>query len=105
MQTNQNGYVKLAPREAQILRLLCSEAPSNKEIAARLGIATGTLRKYLDGMLDSLQAYTRGAILIWGLQHPEAMSGEWCEPTLHKPDCQCGALPCTLPALALPKAA
>lgn len=94
MRTDSKGFVKLAPREAQILRLLCSEAPTNKEMAARLDIAPSTLRDYIDNMRDAIQVYTRGALLIWGLQHPEAMRGQWCEPTLHKRGCQCDGLLC-----------
>lgn len=96
LQTDSNGYVKLAPREAQILRLLCSEAPSNKEIAARLGIAPTTVRDYIASMCDGIHAWTRGALLIWGLQHPEAMLREWCQPTLHEQGCECGGLLCAV---------
>ena len=94
MRTDRNGLVKLAPREAQALRLLCSEAASDEEIASRLGIAKATVRNYIDAMRDAIKVWSRASLLIWGLQHPEAMRGAWCEPTLHPVDCSCGGFLC-----------
>ena len=56
--------------------------PANKEIAARLGIGLETVRGCLDSTRDGLGIWTCGVLLIWGLQQPVAMRGEWCERDL-----------------------
>jgi hypothetical protein len=75
VRTDSDGYVKLAPREAQILRLLCSEAsPAHR---ARPDPDLRTVMLHLArAWRDGLGIWTCGVILIWGLQHPEAMRGE-----------------------------
>jgi hypothetical protein len=55
---------------------------ANKEIAARLGIGLETVRGCLDSTRDGLGIWTCGVLLIWGLQQPVAMRGEWCERDL-----------------------
>jgi two-component system, NarL family, nitrate/nitrite response regulator NarL len=49
----------LTPREAQIVTLL-DEGCSNKEIAARLAIAVGTVKQHVHNILSKLHADRRG---------------------------------------------
>jgi DNA-binding CsgD family transcriptional regulator len=85
---------RLSARQAEILRILCGEAPATKDMAARLGLAHHTVDAYIDEMVRILCLGSRQRLIIWALQHPEAMSGEWCDPDLHPPGCSCAGAFC-----------
>jgi PAS domain S-box-containing protein len=62
---------RLSPRERQILPLLAA-GYSNREIAARLGVGTGTVKSYVEHLLQKLGASSRAeaaarAAATWGL--------------------------------------
>lgn len=97
-----HGRVQLSPREIQLVYMLCTEALPTKEMAARLGIAEPTVRRYLDDLLRELRLYSRPKLIIWGAQHPEALKGEWVTPEFHPPGCACGQNLCAVLAPACP---
>jgi DNA-binding CsgD family transcriptional regulator len=54
------AFATLTPRERQVVRLLAT-GMTNREIAAALYIATGTVRKHLDNIYAKLEVQTRTA--------------------------------------------
>ena len=84
----------LTKREAKLLRLLC-QAWSNKEIAAELRIAPGTVASYIGRLRRGLRLQTRRELLLWGLQNPSALATRGAPPGLHKPGCRCNSIYCT----------
>lgn len=96
MQRNPNSAVKLSPREAEVLHLLCTEGACSKLIAERLGIAESTVNGYLDALSTGLNLVGRSVLMIWGWQHPEAIKGKWTEPSLHPASCRCGGAFCSI---------
>lgn len=92
----ENGKVRLSIRETQILRLLCSEGLQTKEIAVRLRLSANTIAGYVDELLGGLRLGSKNVLIVWGMQHPEAIQGEWTDPKMHKPGCLCGRALCAI---------
>jgi DNA-binding NarL/FixJ family response regulator len=61
---------RLTPRERQILPLL-AQGHTNRQIAARLQLATGTVKSYVERLLQKLSASSRAEAAAraatWGL--------------------------------------
>ncbi len=93
--------VKLAPREAEVLRLVAEGRP-NKDIAYLLAIAEGTVAQYVSSLFADLQVSSRLELCLWAMQHPEAFRGEWVHRDLHLPGCDCGSVYCTAMRFASP---
>jgi DNA-binding NarL/FixJ family response regulator len=91
--------VALSRREIQILRLVC-QAASNKVIAARLTISSGTVKKQLATLMAELRLHSRLELVAWVLQHPRALAGEMTDPHLHPPECPCDGCYCQTLRLA-----
>jgi DNA-binding NarL/FixJ family response regulator len=89
-----DGQVVLSVREAQVLQLLCEDAPTDKEIALRLKLGERTVCDYMRAMRVGLNIWTRGGLIIWGLQHPQAFYAVPVEPGFHGRQCACGSLVC-----------
>lgn len=81
--------VQLSERQAQVLEILCAEGCQSKEIANRLGLAVHTVDGYIDQAIRVLKLGNRQRLILWGLQHPEAMLLEWTERRIHPPGCPC----------------
>jgi len=96
MRVNPEGRVRLSQRQAQILRMLCAEAPSTKEIAYRLTIAEATVAGHLDQMIRGLKLGSRQRLVLWAWQHPGALGGAWADPEVHPPGCECGGCLCAM---------
>lgn len=58
-QANGNGHVRLTEREREVLELL-AKGWSNKKIAQRLHLSTGTIKIYVGNILNKLKAASRG---------------------------------------------
>lgn len=57
-QANVSGSVRMTPREKQVLDLI-AEGLSNKEISARLNIATHTVKSHVRNIMEKLMLHTR----------------------------------------------
>lgn len=57
------GLEKLTPREVEVLRLVAA-GRANSEIAAALGISSGTLKTHIGHLLAKLQARDRAQLVI-----------------------------------------
>jgi DNA-binding CsgD family transcriptional regulator len=75
LQVDPNGKAVLSVREAQVLRLLCQDAPTDKEIATRLKIAERTVCDYMRAIREGLGLSTRGALILWCVNNPAAFEG------------------------------
>jgi DNA-binding CsgD family transcriptional regulator len=71
----------LTPREAEIFRLVRSGL-SNKEIAARLVVSTGTVRTHLENIFEKLGVHSRTAAIaaVSDQRHPLAPEKDELEP-------------------------
>lgn len=59
------GAERLTPRERQVIALVC-EGLSNQELAARLGVSQGTIRRHTSSIYAKLGAANRAqAAAIW----------------------------------------
>jgi DNA-binding NarL/FixJ family response regulator len=58
----------LTHREAQIARLV-SEAKLNKEIAAELHLAEGTIKEYLNRIFRKLRLRNRTDLALWAMRN------------------------------------
>jgi DNA-binding NarL/FixJ family response regulator len=61
------GHVALTPREVEVLELV-AQGLANKEIAARLGTAGGTVKIHVQNILAKLDATDRTHAVTIGLQ-------------------------------------
>ena len=57
-----------SPREMDVMRELVRDAPSNKEIACRLGLATGTVKVYVSHLMTKLGLGSRMEIMAYALR-------------------------------------
>jgi DNA-binding NarL/FixJ family response regulator len=61
-------------REMDIMRELVKDAPQNKELGYRLGLTTGTIKVYVNGLLKKLGLGSRLQLLLFavrsGMFHP-----------------------------------
>ncbi len=64
----QGGLSDLSERERQILRLL-SQGLSNRQIAARLYLAEGTVKNYVSSILSKLGVEDRTQAALWAQTH------------------------------------
>ena len=96
MRADRAGLVQLSVMQARILRMLCSEGGDSPELGARMGLKPNTVDSYIAELLAYLRLDSRQRLTLWGLQHPEAMEGAWCEPTLHPPGCRCPGKFCSI---------
>lgn len=94
MQSDTKGNVVLSVREAQVLRELCQDAPSDKEIGGRLKMAERTVCAHMKALREGLGHDTRGSLIIWGKHHPQSLQGVAAEPSLHGRHCHCGSMLC-----------
>lgn len=83
------SLIKLSPREAQLVRLICTEPLTHKEIATRLNLGITTVSGMVRDLVAELGIYGRSGLMIWGWQHPAALKGEWDDVFIHKPGCSC----------------
>ena len=89
-----DGKVRLSPREAQVVHLVCA-GHTNRQIAAACAISEHTVGQYLTQVSTGLRLSSRSEIVLWGLQHPGAVfDREWVAPAMHLPDCSCHAPYC-----------
>lgn len=88
-----SATVKLAPSESRVLSLIC-QGKANKEIAALLKCTVGTVNAYVTRLLSGLCLTNRVELCIWGIQHPEALQGEWAALEFHAPGCRCSGVFC-----------
>lgn len=63
--------VVLSPRERQVLELI-GEGYQNKEIAARLNLALGTIKNTTNRLYTKLQVRSRVDAVRWAVQESEA---------------------------------
>lgn len=89
-----DGSIQLSVRQAQILTILCREALATKEIAWRLRLAESTVAGYIDDLVRALRLGSRARLVLWAMQHPQALQGERCERRVHPPRCKCGLAGC-----------
>jgi len=97
-------FVKLTPREAQVLLLIC-QAKSNKAIAFRLQTSTGVVKNHVSRLCRGLDLSSRAELCVWGIQHPQSLMRQCCDSRLHPPGCLCQSAYCSAMQLALPTAA
>lgn len=64
----------LTKREARILELVV-EGRSNKEIAAAVFLAEGTVKNYVSRIMEKLSVQTRTQLAILGMRHPSVRGG------------------------------
>ena len=76
-----NRPQRLTPREGQLARLI-AHGLSNKEIAYRLNIATGTVKVYLSRLFDKLNVSDRYELALLMLKHTGFLGVEPPEPSL-----------------------
>jgi DNA-binding CsgD family transcriptional regulator len=88
-----SGKIRLSPRERDVAWLIAAAATS-KEIAAQLEMAEGTVQGYLSRLFGCLHLNTRGELLVWIIQHPEALKGDWTDAKMHPENCPCGGPYC-----------
>ena len=67
--TDKLPYEPLTTREARILDLVI-EGRSNKEIAATIFLAEGTIKNYVSRIMEKLNVRTRTELAVKGLCHP-----------------------------------
>ena len=72
-----------SPRQIDVLRLVTA-AHSDKETSARLGISIHTVRQHLRSVSHAVGLSTRGELVRWVMQHPEALRGEAADRELHE---------------------
>jgi DNA-binding NarL/FixJ family response regulator len=92
--------VRLSPREAQVLLLICQAKP-NKAIAFRLQISTGVVKNYVSRLCRGLDLSSRAELFLWGMQHPEFLMREFCDSRPHPTDCLCQSAYCSAMRLVL----
>lgn len=87
-------------RERQILQAICYRQ-SNKQIAADLGVTTGTVKNSITVLLRRMEGLQdRGDLLLWCLQHPEDLKrGYTRDRGLHVDGCECGSPGCSFAEL------
>jgi DNA-binding CsgD family transcriptional regulator len=97
---DEGRSLQLAPREVSILRLVCVGESSDKAIASVLGLAPWTVHKAVTSMLNELGCENRLQLLIWGLQHPDALETGLTRDLPHGRGCTCDAIYCRAMAAA-----
>ena len=65
--SEHSGQVPLSPREIEVLMLI-AQGLANKEVAARLGTARGTVKMHVQNILAKLNASDRTHAVMLGLQ-------------------------------------
>jgi len=76
-----NRPQRLTPREGQLAQLI-AHGLSNKEIAYRLNIATGTVKVYLSRLFDKLNVSDRYELALLMLKHTGILPGGPPQPSL-----------------------
>jgi two-component system, NarL family, response regulator NreC len=66
----------LSPRETEVLVAVCLHGQTNREIAARLGIARSTVSHYVRRLMEAIGARRRGDLVRWAVAHPGALCRE-----------------------------
>lgn len=97
-----SNLVRLSRREAQILGLVM-QGQSNKAIAAALEISAHTVKQYVGGLCHALALPGKFDLGLWGLMHPHAAAGDWCQNQTHHRACRCDL--CAAVRKAIPPAA
>lgn len=86
--------VRLTTREKQVLERICRDEET-KHIAHALGIAPAAVRKVISGMMVTLGCRGRVGLVIWAMQHPDALATGTAESGFHLPGCTCESVYCT----------
>lgn len=72
MGEEESGSGRLTPRECEVL-VLVGEGLTNDQVAARLSISPGTVRRHLENVFGKLGVHTRtAAVARGGLRAPPA---------------------------------
>lgn len=71
-------YVKLSPREADILRCLC-KGFTDRQIGEELKLSPGVVHGHLSRLSQGLQISGRGRLMLWALEreHHAALECDW----------------------------
>lgn len=64
LQSAEAPLLILTPRQREIARLLCNSGFSYKEIADRLGISGGTMRKHAENVYRRLRVHSRAELTV-----------------------------------------
>jgi hypothetical protein len=96
-------HLWFSPRERQILLEICL-SKSNKEIAASLDLAEGTIKNVISVLLGKMnkrlapgdrRLQDRFDLYRWALQHPEDVRrGITRDTAIHQSGCRCGSPGC-----------
>jgi DNA-binding CsgD family transcriptional regulator len=86
--------IKLARREREILRLsVIGQNP--KQIAAEMELSVGTVNDRLRGAASKVGVNGRQELMVWVLQHPDALDQGVVAPRgLHPSGCRCASPYC-----------
>ena len=57
--------IHLTPREMQILSILRTTAPSNKDIARQLKISESTVKLHIGNLLKKFHAHNRAQLIVF----------------------------------------
>lgn len=85
----------LTEREQTVLKLV-SSGLSNKEIAFALELSLGTVKTYVQQLIDDSGFANRVQIARWAWFYPRLFEGATCDLLLHLPGCLCPHPRCVL---------